>query len=279
MGRSRTTSWVVARYPRRSTAVPRQRPQDAARTTACGSFAAAAATATSCGTNYTYECVGHRRRLSVDDGGSTCEGRGPPCHRRRGTARFFQRAIRVEIGASKGSAAKARAASTRDIDEDPPSPPCRLKTNVEIYNAEIDQRGRHAIDDTESAEASLKTSVGEEIDDNGTSRIAKGLTANNFPLATDRQHKCCLVCDFAGSCERHAVCTSCRSICGLIGLNDPIYDGGSASRQSTPCRANLCTARLCKGISDTDLSILRPPKLSLTTNSTPTTDGTQGPGT
>ncbi len=46
-----------------------------------------------------------------------------------------------------------------DIDEDPPTPPCRLKTNVKIYNAEVDQRGRHAIDDTESAEASLKASV------------------------------------------------------------------------------------------------------------------------
>ena len=76
-----------------------------------------------------------------------------------------------------------------DIDEDPLTPPRRLKTNVKIYNAEADQRGRHAIDDAESAEASLKASVGEEIDDNGTSRIAKGLTANNFPLATDRQHK------------------------------------------------------------------------------------------
>ena len=75
-----------------------------------------------------------------------------------------------------------------DIDEDPPPSPCRLKTNVKIYNAEVDQRGRHAIDDTESAEASMKASIGEEIDDNGTSRIAKGLTANNFPLTTDRQH-------------------------------------------------------------------------------------------
>ncbi len=135
--------------------------------------------------------MGHRRRLSVDEGGSSCEGRSPPCPRRHGTVRLFPCAVRVEIGASKGTAAegeaKAHAASifgvhVVDIDEDPPTPPCRLKTNVKIYNAEVDQRGRHAIDDTESAEASLQASVGEEIDDNGTSRIANGLTTNNFPL-------------------------------------------------------------------------------------------------
>ncbi len=48
-------------------------------------------------------------------------------------------------------------------------------------------------------------------------------------LATNRQQKCCLVCDFVGICEQHAVCPSCRSICGLIGLTGPLYASVSQS--------------------------------------------------
>ncbi len=56
----------------------------------------------------------------------------------------------------------AQGVQVVDIDEDPPTPPGRLTTNVTIFNVDMDRRVRHATDDTERAQASHAASIGEE---------------------------------------------------------------------------------------------------------------------